>query len=35
MIPAGTVATLHLTVRPGQAGEGGWLRLRKTDNGSA
>jgi len=25
-IPHGTVATVHLTVRPGNAGDGGWLR---------
>jgi hypothetical protein len=29
IIPAGTIATLHLTVRPGNAGEGGWLRRSK------
>jgi hypothetical protein len=29
VIPSGTIATLHLTVRPGQAGEGGWLRRSK------
>jgi hypothetical protein len=29
VIPAGTIATLHLTVRPGNAGEGGWLRRSK------
>ena len=29
VIPAGTIATLHLTVRTGGAGEGGWLRRSK------
>ena len=29
VIPAGTIATLHLTVRPGQSGEDGWLRRSK------
>jgi len=32
VIPAGTIATLHLTVRPGNAGEGGWLRRSKDGN---
>ena len=31
-IPAGTIATLLLTVRPGGAGEGGWLRRSKDGN---
>jgi hypothetical protein len=29
VIPDGTVATLHMTVRPGGAGEGGWLKRSK------
>jgi hypothetical protein len=29
VIPAGTIATLQLKVRPGNAGEGGWLRRSK------
>jgi len=29
VIPAGTVAELAITVRPGRAGEGGWLRRSK------
>jgi hypothetical protein len=29
VIPAGTIATLHLTVRSGGAGEDGWLRRSK------
>ena len=35
VIPAGTIATLHLTVRPGNAGEGGWLRRSKTGDSEA
>jgi hypothetical protein len=35
LIPADTVATLHLTVRPGQAGEGGWLRRSKAGDSEA
>ena len=30
--PAGTVATVQLTVRPGGAGEGGWLKRSKDGN---
>jgi hypothetical protein len=33
LIPAGTVCTLQLTIRPGGAGDGGWLRRAK-DGGS-
>jgi hypothetical protein len=33
LIPDGTLATVHLTVRPGNAGEGGWLK-RSKDGGS-
>jgi hypothetical protein len=29
VIPANTVATLQITVRPGNAGDGGWLRRSK------
>jgi hypothetical protein len=29
VIPAGTVATLHMTVRPGGPGEDGWLKRSK------
>jgi hypothetical protein len=32
VIPEGTVATVHMTVRPGGAGEGGWLRLSKDEH---
>jgi hypothetical protein len=35
VIPAGTVATLQLTVRPGNAGEGGWLRRSKAGDSEA
>ncbi len=33
LIPDGTVAVVHLTIRPGNAGEGGWLK-RSKDGGS-
>lgn len=33
LIPNGTIAPVHLTVRPGNAGEGGWLK-RSKDGGS-
>jgi hypothetical protein len=33
--PDGTIATLHITVRPGQAGESGWLRRSKDGNSEA
>jgi hypothetical protein len=29
LIPADTIATLHMKVKPGQAGDGGWLRRSK------
>ena len=32
VIPAGTVATVQLTVRPGGVGEGGWLKRAKDGN---
>jgi hypothetical protein len=35
VIPAGTQVTLHLTVRPGGAGEGGWLKRCKAGNSEA
>ena len=35
VMPAGTVATLRLTVRPGQAGDGGWLRHSKDGQSEA
>jgi hypothetical protein len=34
-IPAGTVADLHLKVRPGNAGEGGWLSRSKDGTSEA
>lgn len=30
LIPEGTVATVHMTIKPGGAGEGGWLKRNKT-----
>jgi hypothetical protein len=33
VIPAGTIATVEITIRPGGAGDGGWLR-RSKDGGS-
>jgi hypothetical protein len=33
VIPDGTIASVRMTVRPGSAGEGGWLR-RSNDGGS-
>jgi hypothetical protein len=35
LIPAVTIATLHMTVRPGNAGEGGLLRRSKDGNSEA
>jgi hypothetical protein len=35
VIPDGTIATLRMTVRPGSAGEGGWLRRSKDGNSEA
>jgi hypothetical protein len=35
VIPADTIATLHMTVRPGGAGEGGWLRRSKAGDSEA
>jgi hypothetical protein len=35
VIPAGTIATLRMTVRPGNAGEGGLLRRSKDRNSAA
>jgi hypothetical protein len=32
VIPAGTIATVRMTIRPGSAGEGGWLRRSKDGN---
>ena len=35
VILPGTIATLHLTVRPGNAGESGWLRRSKSGDSEA
>ena len=35
VIPAGTVATLQLKIRPGNAGAGGWLRRSKAGDSEA
>ena len=35
LIPNGTMAVVHLTVRPGSAGEGGWLKRSKAGDSEA
>lgn len=35
LIPNGTMAVVHLTVRPGTAGEGGWLKRSKAGDSEA
>jgi hypothetical protein len=35
VIPDGTIATVRMTIRPGSAGEGGWLRRSKDGNSEA
>ncbi len=35
LIPDGTVAVVHLTVRPGNSGEGGWLKRSKGGDSQA
>jgi hypothetical protein len=35
LIPDGTVAVVHMTVKPGHAGEGGWLKRSKTSDSQA
>jgi hypothetical protein len=35
VIPDGTIATLHMIVRPGNAGEGGWLKRSKNGDSMA
>ena len=35
VIPDGTIATVRMTVRPGSAGEGGWLRRSKDGESEA
>ncbi len=35
LIPEGTTAVVHMTIRPGSAGEGGWLKRSKTGESQA
>jgi hypothetical protein len=35
MIPDGTIAPVHLTIRPGNSGEGGWLKRSKAGDSEA
>lgn len=35
LIPEGTTAIVHMTIRPGNAGEGGWLKRSKTGDSQA
>ena len=35
IIPDGTIAVVHMTVRPGNAGEGGWLKRSKAGDSMA
>lgn len=35
LIPDGTVATVHMTVKPGNAGEGGWCKRSKSSENPA
>ena len=35
LIPEGTIAPVHMTVRPGNAGEGGWLKRSKSGESMA
>ena len=35
LIPDGTIAVVHLTVRPGNSGEGGWLKRSKGGDSQA
>lgn len=35
LIPEGTIAPVHLTIRPGNSGEGGWLKRSKAGDSSA
>jgi hypothetical protein len=35
LIPDGTIATVHLTIKPGSAGEGGWLKRSKNGESQA
>lgn len=35
LIPDGTIAPVHLTIRPGNSGEGGWLKRSKNGDSEA
>lgn len=35
LIPDGTIAPVHLTIRPGNSGEGGWLKRSKAGDSSS
>ena len=35
VIPAGTICALQITVRPGNAGDGGWLTAANTTKGNS
>ncbi len=35
LIPDGTLVTVHMTVRPGNAGQGGWLKRSKSGESEA
>lgn len=35
LIPEGTIAVVHMTVRPGNSGEGGWLKRSKNGDSAA
>jgi hypothetical protein len=35
LIPEGTIAPVHITIRPGNAGEGGWLKRSKAGDSMA
>lgn len=35
LIPDGTIAPVHLTIRPGNSGEGGWLKRSKAGDSEA
>lgn len=35
LIPSGTIAVVHLTIRPGNAGEGGWEKRSKAGDSQA
>lgn len=35
LIPDGTIAVVHMTIRPGNVGEGGWLKRSKSSDSAA